>query len=97
MNVNNNSDSCGTNGIPMVAPACVAMANADKLVAAGNANTHKFGISRIEAATTAKSSWWCSNGLYKKVTVGGTILLNSQQTISATQNKRMELALVGCP
>jgi hypothetical protein len=33
----------------------------------------------MEATTTAWTSWWCSNGLYKKVTVAtSTTILNAQ-------------------
>jgi hypothetical protein len=55
---------------------------------------------QIDDATTRYSSWWCSNGLYKKVwldSATATAELNSQQIIGNGVNKRIELALVGCP
>jgi hypothetical protein len=43
------------------------------------------------------SSWWCSNGLYKKITSSTAKEVNAQQIIGNGMNKRMELAMVGCP
>jgi len=52
---------------------------------------------QIDDFDTRYSSWWCSNGLYKKVTAANTVTLNSQQIIGNAVNKRQELAMVGCP
>jgi len=57
-------------GIVMVAEACPAMA--------GNTWNDTAGAIfvtsslALEETTTAWTSWWCSNGLYKKVTGSGT-------------------------
>jgi len=80
----------------MVPAACAALMSTAAVVASG-ANSNLWGISEIDNTTTIRSSWWCSNGLYKKVTVVGTIKLNANQTIAAGANKRQELAQVGCP
>ena len=77
----------------MVESACVAT----KSTYAGTTTTVTFGVSEIDATTAAYSGWWCSNGLYKKVKTGGVLLLNAQQLIPNNQNKRKELAQVGCP
>jgi len=47
--------------------------------------------------TTAKTSWWCSNGLYSLVPVAGSNIYNKGQLIGDRENNRQELALVGCP
>ena len=75
--------------------ACTALKSTSYNASAG---TTAFGVSEIDDGSALRTSWWCSNGLYKKVTVAATtIVINAQQTISASQNKRMELAQVGCP
>ena len=78
----------------MTSPACVAITNT---VTGSGASAAKFGVSEIDATTTAYSGWWCSNGLYKIVKTGSAILLNAQQVIPNGVNKRKELAQVGCP
>jgi len=80
----------------MVPAACAALMSTTAVVASG-ANSNFWGESEIDNTTTIRSSWWCSNGLYKKVTVVGTVKLNANQTIAAGANKRQELAQVGCP
>jgi hypothetical protein len=80
-------------GLAMVESACVAT----KSTYAGSAGTVTFGASEIDNTTAAYSGWWCSNGLYKKVKTGAAILLNAQQLIPNGNNKRKELAQVGCP
>lgn len=47
----------------MVARACVATANAK---VDGSPNT-EFGASSWDVTTVKYTSWWCSNGMYKKV------------------------------
>jgi hypothetical protein len=53
--------------------------------------------SQVDDSSVAWSSWWCSNGLYKKVTAASTVVVNAQQVIAQATNKRMELAQIGCP
>ena len=77
----------------MVNAACRAITN----TISGTDAAAKFGVSEIDAATTAYSGWWCSNGLYKTVQSAGNITLNAQQVIPQGVNKRKELAQVGCP
>lgn len=43
---------------------------------------------QIDDLDTRYSSWWCSNGLYKKLTAASTVTLNSQQIIGNAVNKR---------
>jgi hypothetical protein len=52
---------------------------------------------KMDATATKYTSWWCSNGLYKKVTSAGNKINNANQVIGYGTNKRMELAMVGCP
>jgi len=92
---NNKTASNLTNtGVLMVPAACPALLSTAYSAAAGNT---EFGVSEIDNGTAVRTSWWCSNGLYKKVTVAGTAVVNAQQTIASSQNKRHELAQVGCP
>jgi hypothetical protein len=42
-------------------------------------------------------SWWCSNGLYSKNTSSGVGEANVVQPYFISDNKRTELALIGCP
>jgi hypothetical protein len=52
---------------------------------------------QIDDELLAYSSWWCSNGLYKKITSSTDKEVNAQQIIGNGVNKRLELAMVGCP
>jgi hypothetical protein len=58
------------------------MTNASFATGSGGADTQAFGVSEIDAITTQYSSWWCSNGLFKKVTVvtgaGAAVIVNAQ-------------------
>jgi hypothetical protein len=65
------------------------------------ASAQAYAVSEIDNLTTKYSSWWCSNGIFKKVTVitgaGQAVIVNANQTIHSSENQRLELALVGCP
>jgi len=56
--------------------ACVANLDAftTSAPAAGANTANAFGLTSFDASATAYRGWWCSNGLYKKVTgvTGGT-------------------------
>lgn len=50
------------------------------------------------AVAGAKTSWWCSNGLYHLGTAAGVNYYNNvTMPIGDTNNQRRELVLVGCP
>jgi len=58
----------------MVDQACPAIAGA-----AFSVDLWDVSAAKIDSATTAYSSWWCSNGLYKKITTAGSaVAMNSQ-------------------
>lgn len=79
----------------MVSSACPAIINASY---ASGAGAQAWGTSEIDNVNTQYSSWWCSNGIYKKVTTAGSAVeLNANQELTGSQNARLELALVGCP
>jgi hypothetical protein len=97
---NNHVSTIAAAGNVMVPAACPAMMGTYTASTGGpplDSNTNAFGQSEIDNATTALSGWWCSNGLYKKIVSVGVMKVNSQQTIAMSQNKRLELAQVGCP
>lgn len=73
---NDNTASKTSPGVTMVSSACPAMVNASY---ASGAGAQAWGTSEIDNATTIYSSWWCSNGIYKKVTTVGTIEVNANQ------------------
>lgn len=62
--------SADTAGAPMVARACVASTTTGSGTG-GGANS-KFGAVTWNKVATAYTNWWCSNGLYKKVTGTGS-------------------------
>jgi hypothetical protein len=52
-----------------------------KVAALTFAIVNTWGVMQIDDATTRYSSWWCSNGLYKKIWLNSntpTAELNSQ-------------------
>lgn len=88
----------------MVDAACVALK--PKTAPSDGPNftlavANSWGVMQIDDDNVRYSSWWCSNGLYKKIylnsTPAATVEVNAQQIIGNGINKRMELALIGCP
>jgi hypothetical protein len=77
-------------GAPMVAVACVAGKSATAGTA--GASTVKFGQSSFDLEATKYMSWWCSNGLYNKITSGSAGVANTTQTFQMNSNQRKELA-----
>lgn len=63
-----------TSGSANVGVACVAFKNT--ATTGGN-----WGINSYEVGTTAFTSWWCSNGLYKNVTKSANSPTVSYNTI----------------
>lgn len=89
-----NSGGANTWSAQVTAQTCPAMKSAGQ--AAGKPGSLAFDNS----IGTAFSSWWCSNGLYKRVVSNassGTGIANTVQALAPSQNPRAELALVGCP
>jgi len=82
----------------MVPATCAALMSGTGADTTTSGNANAYGRSEIDNVNTIRTSWWCSNGLYKNVTTAtSAVTLNSQQTITSGQNKRQELAQVGCP
>ena len=88
----------------MVDAACVALKPKTAPSDGPNftlAAINAWGIMQIDDDNVRYSSWWCSNGLYKKIYLNSsdaaTVEVNAQQIIGNGINKRMELALIGCP
>jgi len=81
--------------------ACIAAGVSSGGSLAGTAAS-KFGLSIWDIVSTNYTGWWCSNGLYKTITVAGstttaTAVSNVLTTVPLNSNNRRELAQVACP
>ena len=80
-----------------VQQACVAFKTVNFTNHASTATVAPVGFDNTSAAALKYTSWWCSNGLYKKVTASTDSTINVTQPIMANQNPRIELAFAACP
>lgn len=71
-------------GVLMGKAACPAMMGS----AWASGPVIAMAAAKIDNSATMWTSWWCSNGLYKKVTASATISMNSQQIIPSGTNQR---------
>lgn len=80
-----------------VGQTCVAYADATVTAWSSPTNGSAVGTGFMTSATTAYASWWCSNGLYTKVTGAGDNVSNASQPLFTSTNQRTELAYAACP
>ena len=88
-----------TASIIYVGQTCVAYADATVTAynPTGTVDGKAVGTGFKTDATTAYASWWCSNGLYTKVTSNGDNVSNASQPLFTSTNQRTELAYAACP
>lgn len=75
--------------MPNVGRACVANVTTTVTVGGGNAT---FTGAKWDKTTIKYTSWWCSNGLYKKAFTGDAGTVNVIQAFRHSDNPRRELA-----